>query len=482
MIFTPYFFYVFQINSIYVAKLDALTLEILQKIPLPRALYIGGMLVHGNGHVYAVHGNKMYTFWNGDLYNSTVHHIPTSLNGHLVQTNGMLVTQDGYLVVKQWSFILEDLLLYFYASPAVLKGLVAAAVIIGTSFLVSKIMRTAWNKLTPRRSSRILITSSVRGVVLTAVGFMLFIMAFVQGSYNPLQFLLSNTLLSNGGGGGELKLLDPITMEVVANAKFPERCSFARMAMITLDQESEQSPSEDAIVLLGDEYVYQFRWQPDSRKLYPVENWTRRYRTRGDGSYPGTGPAIINDVVFFTDNTYPIALSGRTYKMFRLPLKPENGVPHASPPAVEGIHLTEESPGFMFWSVVVSPIVGDVIVWDTVGRSVQSRRQEDLSLHWEIKAYQGDCLSVAADKGHVYMTDYSVGAGHVDNWLPAMTASWTDYRHTNKYFIVADTATGNILCNITISENEGMNPALVVPGGHNDVILSSRSGLTRIYV
>jgi hypothetical protein len=32
-------------------------IEILQKIDLPKALYLGGLLMHENGHVYGVHAN-----------------------------------------------------------------------------------------------------------------------------------------------------------------------------------------------------------------------------------------------------------------------------------------------------------------------------------------------------------------------------------------------------------------------------------------
>ena len=39
-----------------ISKLDSQTLEVLQTFPLPPALYIGGLLMHKNGHVYCAHG------------------------------------------------------------------------------------------------------------------------------------------------------------------------------------------------------------------------------------------------------------------------------------------------------------------------------------------------------------------------------------------------------------------------------------------
>ncbi len=85
-----------KIAGIYVARVNAFTLEVEQKVTLPRGLYIGGLLVHSNGNVYCMHANTLYTFWAGDLLNCTVTELPAvHLNGKMVQTNGMLVTQDG---------------------------------------------------------------------------------------------------------------------------------------------------------------------------------------------------------------------------------------------------------------------------------------------------------------------------------------------------------------------------------------------------
>jgi hypothetical protein len=63
--------------------------------------------------------------------------------------------------------------------------------------------------------------------------------------------------------------------------------------------------NEDIIILLGDENIFQFRWRPMSRQLYHIPEWTQRYRRRSDGTIAGTGPSIYNNMVFFTDNTYP---------------------------------------------------------------------------------------------------------------------------------------------------------------------------------
>ena len=82
------------------------------------------------GHVYCVQSNRFVAFWDGDLYNSTVLTLPyKDLNSNLIQTNGMLVTQDGYLVIKQWNYILEDVLFFVYAKGALSKIFIAFIVI-----------------------------------------------------------------------------------------------------------------------------------------------------------------------------------------------------------------------------------------------------------------------------------------------------------------------------------------------------------------
>jgi hypothetical protein len=138
--------------------------------------------------------------------------------------------------------------------------------------------------------------------------------------------------------------------------------------------------------------------------------------------------------------------------------------------------------GFMFWSVVVSPAEGDVIVWDSAAQSVQARRADDLSLRWNLTVRQSDCITLAADKGHIYMSHYSGGP---EDYLGFMSAIGPNskklYPGIEKFFIAVDAATGRTLLNVTIMEGEGMRPALIVPGGNNDVLVAKPNGLNRMY-
>jgi len=300
--------------------------------------------------------------------------------------------------------------------------------------------------------------------------------------------------------------------------------------------QNEHGEDEDAIVALGDEYVHQFRWRPSEQQLYKVPIWTQRYRYRGDGSFPGTGPAIYNNVVYFTDNTFPVFLRNNTYSLFgqsimhypvEKPVKPDSTqhleyedlydnalvtTKHYQPveevnriaaeveqlplfkriqyrppsaPFMKPFSLTTNGKaGFMFWSIVINPAVGDIVVWDTAGNTVQSRHANNLTLHWQISnIYQGDCMSIAADKGHVYMTDYDIAPSYVNDWLGAVSSDIPKYRNARKHFIVANAENGEILANKTISQiGEGIQASLIVPGKHNDIFIGTAKGLTRIFV
>jgi hypothetical protein len=246
------------IFATWVAKMDSQSLEILQKVQLKPAMYIGGLLMHANGHVYGVQGNTLSVFWNGDLYNSTVLKLPTTLNGNAVQTNGMVVSSDGYLVIKQWSFILEDAALYLYAVPALIKA-VGVLVLVCIALVLYFSPVPAKRKTVYTRALGIAAGSGL-GIGL-AVAMFILLQWKIFGVYDPLQFVGANLWFNNMGGGGELKFVDPLTLEVVADLKLVERASFGRMALSALNNEA----NEDSIVLIGDEFIRQYRWNPATK-------------------------------------------------------------------------------------------------------------------------------------------------------------------------------------------------------------------------
>ncbi len=114
------------------------------------------------------------------------------------------------------------------------------------------------------------------------------------------------------------------------------------------------------------------------------------------------------------------------------------------------ITFTQQNATFVLLTPPPAPIR------DTANRRVQSRRQSDLSLRWEVSGViQADCLTVAADKGHVYFTDYSVGPPETKYWMSTVTAPKSEFHMTTKFLIVADAFTGAIISNTTLCSNEG---------------------------
>lgn len=150
---------------------------------------------------------------------------------------------------------------------------------------------------------------------------------------------------------------------------------------------------------------------------------------------------------------------------------------------LEGVHLTKDNPGFFFFSAVLSPLAGDVIVWDTANKNVQARSLQNINnMSWQVSAWNADCLTVAADKGHVYMTDYNTAPLTAKEWHPSVTpSSVPQFKNVTKFFVVLDATSGKVLSNLTISKTGGLWPSMIISGGNNDVFLSTSKEIVRVY-
>jgi len=65
------------------------------------------------------------------------------------------------------------------------------------------------------------------------------------------------------------------------------------------------------------------------------------------------------------------------------------------------------------------------------------------------------------------------------DWLGAVFRS--SHKKLDKYFIVADSATGKVLANRTISEGEGLQTTVMVSGANGDVFVGTVAALVRIH-
>ncbi len=279
-------------GSFFLSKVNSTTLEVVQQIPLEPSLYMGGkdknefcnqafylinyfiqflgLLMHASGHVFCVHANKLYRFWQGDLYNVSKFYISTDLNGYMVQTNGMLVTSDGHLVVKQWAFNLEDSL--YVAGRKNYIILFVVAILLAFFFLaIYYFMQKKRNEtVTKWQLAKVLsLLLVILFPTMLCVLNIIIIRRIVGGPFSSWKFLTNNLVFANGGGGSELKLIDPLSLKTVAELKLAERCSYPRLAMSYVKNEVT-GEDEDAIVVVGDENVYQVRWNPKAKELYMV--------------------------------------------------------------------------------------------------------------------------------------------------------------------------------------------------------------------
>lgn len=237
---------------------------------------MGGMVVHKNGHLYCIHSNRLIKFQDGDISKAIQRNIPHSLNHGLVLTNGMVVTQDGYLVVKQFSFNVADLPFIILSKTKTIKILVAIAFCVCPLCWFIMFSGRKDKPSMAQKLGRISISVLIGGLVSLCLWVIVLMYGMKQqiGYFSPVRFILDG-LFSNNFGGGEVKIIDPDTLQVVASASLPERVSWSRVGVTKCD--GPHGESEDAIILMGDEHVFQLRWRPAEKKLYWVRDCVAIY-------------------------------------------------------------------------------------------------------------------------------------------------------------------------------------------------------------
>jgi hypothetical protein len=421
----------------YFAKVDAQTLEVRQRIELPKILYIGGALMHADGDVFLVHGSTLTRFAGGDL--SKLTQIRLSLvNGTLTQYNGMLVGDDGRLLLKGWALTRQDVGFF----PQIVW--VGAAMVLLVGIMSMLVLR----KLLGLRP----VAAWAGGVTL---GFAApFVVAGAAG------FSLWKAMAP--GIASHLLVIDPHSLEIVQTLIPPERLPFGRMAMYP------DGTGGEWLVVPGDEFVH--RWHYDTAGLEPSPAWSERYRTAGDGSFPGTGPSIFDNQVYYTDNTFPVDL-GAGYRLYRKELVDST--------AQTTVNLSPDKPGYMFFSTVISPVAGAVLVWDTGNANLESRDLKTLALQWSASLVDTDCITVAADRGQVYAVDHSRNLNQAQMMSSVgRRPAWPDIE---KSFVVLDAMTGQERLRVPLGSGSPV-ASMIVPGMNSDVFVATRDALHRIYI
>jgi hypothetical protein len=146
-----------------------------------------------------------------------------------------------------------------------------------------------------------------------------------------------------------------------------------------------------------------------------------------------------------------------------------------------------EQGGFMMWSIAIVPSTythhGYAIIQNTASKTIQARSLKNASeIGWKLtNIAMGDCITSLPDKEQLYFTDYNISPVYGNDWLSAIFRADHIYQKAIKYLYIVNTTTGHIQVNYTIPHIQGINPSLIVPGGHDDVFLGSRNGVIRLY-
>jgi len=480
-----------------VAKINTTSMELSQVAYLNRSLYIGGLSVIRSGHVFAVIGNQLHRFWQGDLNNVTVLDLP-GIDGGLEQTNGMIVTNDEKIIIKTWCWTFPDWKFFFSAVPVhVITFQVAGAAGL-VVFMIKSGFAQGWfqkdAKPVPMRRrvmkglTGFVIAATV--VIFAALAVLFGILCYLEGNFSTHEVIFGTWREKFS----RISVVDPHTMEVLncVNLTF-DRVTIARMALVA----DSRHPGVDNLITLGDEFVIKWNYFHENHSLVLDEDWTERYRFLDDGSFPGTGPTIINDVAYFTDNTFPVRL-GPGYRMYKKALHPVStsnvagkNKHHYEP--MQTIFINQPNqPGFMFWSPVFVPLPkteqgGCVLVWDTSGRTVQCRTLDNLDLVWEVKANNSDCVSASVwvnpegSKTLVYFADYDKAPETAALWMRVTGIDTYYYKNTTKYLMVVDGANGEIQAKIPVVTGDSViYPSMIIPGPNHDVFMSGRSTFIRV--
>ena len=452
----------------YFAKLHARTLEVLQKIDLEKCVYFGGALVHASGDVYFIHKNVLYRFIEGDLDNAIVEPLP-SLNGNVTQVNGLMTFPDGRILVKQWTQNYIEA--WFFASvvpPLMLACLLPA--------LLFTLLAFCWFK--PKQQHLWLPWSL--GTVLIAT-------FLLQGTFYGVVTLFSGTFdffpffFPSQETTAAFRIIDPLSLRVLSTTYMDERHSYPRLA---IEEQVQDGKKTSFVFSLGDEHITKWRYDPgeegsQSPRLEKEEAWAARYRRWGDGSWPGTGPSLLNGTLFFTDNTYPVFLTNG-YRMYQKSTKASEDQDGDQDGDLyqTWIRTKEEGPGFMYWSVTGNPGNDGVVVWDIGNAQVQGRSSKNISiLQWEAPALNTDCLSVSVKSNHVDASDYDI---RIPTNLHMDYAGMLGTTRKMKSLVVLNATDGSEVARKELGEGK-VYPSMLIPGFHNDVYVGLTDQLVRVY-
>jgi len=284
----------------YLARFNALTMELEQLYNMPNAFYQGGAIMHENGDVYTITANIVYRFRGGDLKNPEQVVLP-HLNGNfLTISNGLLTLENGLIVIKLFAFNFWDFIRLF---AHLIDHLVAPAIALGLIFLAELLFF----------GGTALISFFLEALVFLFV--FILIGTIVFDEFVPEEkttgFKFHNLLKIQPG---RFILLDPETLKIVFLHDFPDKCTYARLSI------SPKKDDKQEIVVLGDHIVQKYVYSYVDQSCQLVPDWEKYYRRPEHISSRGTGPTTVERDVYFTNNTYPETWHCDNYQIFKMNL------------------------------------------------------------------------------------------------------------------------------------------------------------------
>ena len=286
-------------------------------------------------------------------------------------------------------------------------------------------------------------------------------------------------------------ILDPITLATVDSCAPVDRVSYGRMAMSPVhtsasgpkvsntrarsgknnENQSCNSLGDEWLVIPGETLI--MRWRIQQGMLKYDEKWSETYRVADTKTFAGTGPSIANDVVCYTDNTFPFFQSKTGFKLYMKDLST-----YAPQKCAE---LSSDNPGFMFWSTVVDPVHKAFIVWDIHNGKIMSYDGNNCTLRWEAPFRSYDCIAVAADRNHVYATHHDLELEHIVDHARQVGIA-PNKKVAEKELIVLNSKDGSVIKRISLGKIAA-SASVIMPGRNNDVYIGHRNGgIARIYV
>ena len=449
-----------------IVKLNAETLECIQTYEFPFNVYIGGLLMHENGDVYVSNGGIIYRFEDGDLNKVTLRKLYQDMGGNrwATQSNGLLVTNDGYLVIKAWSLTYRD--------AGILKAFL---------FMIGIITLIIMSIITLLFGINVSLT-----FFLIACTYLEVPLPILPWTWNwSLSSVTAEKKLSR------IYILDPLTLATVDSYAPIDRVSYGRMAMSPYNgndksssnsstrsssknkntqNENTTNKGDEWLVIPGESLI--MRWRIQQGKLTYDEDWSEVYRTPGNSTFAGTGPSIANDIVCYTDNTFPFFKADSGFKLFMKDL--------SSYEPQKSAEMAPNNPGFMFWSTVVDPVHDAFIVWDIHNGFVMSYDRHTCKLRWKAPFRCYDCISVAADRNHVYVTHHDLEVDNIVQHAREVGIA-PNKKIAEKELIVLNSKDGSVIKRILLGDIAA-SASVIMPGPNNDVYIGGRfGGIARIY-